>query len=786
MKIKTLLNSSVILLLVTIFFIGDWVLSLSNEYDEMKDDAYIARELNNSIFQLNNLSSDYLLYYQFRASQQWKEIHSQLGQVLKEPEIYHVYEFIDLKILMDLHKRLLKLFERLEKARENVVQQQNNNVTLHQQQRKALAAQLLSNSQLMSQVATELSDAVEVKRIDIEKELFWLLVLIFFMFIFAVSISWGIIAYRVVLPLNQLKKYIANVGDGNINSENNFFHDDEVGEVADSFDNMAKSLFETTVSKDKLIEEVAERKKYEKELMEQQGLNSAILENAGNVIVMLDTEGNIVKFNHSAEKSTGFSRHELLGKHIWDFVIPKEEKEKVEYVFTALRQGNTAIAGNYENHWKTKNGEYRLFEWHNTILRNSANEITHVVAIGYDITEKRSNEIEKQRMQRELDQSHKMEALGKLTGGIAHDFNNMLGIILGYTELALGKSKNNDNGSTISNYLEQVVIASNRAKELIAKMLTFSRIDHAHSHAIKLSPLIDENIKLMQSMLPSTIKLEVIKEDFVTDIIMDPVQLQQVIMNLMINAKDAMDGVGTIKVSLSTFHSSDQECSSCHKKITGEWVEITILDNGKGMSDEVIERIFEPFFTTKGLGEGTGMGLSVIHGIVKGYNGHIIVESTLGKGSNFHLLFPKAVTENKIIDDEALSEPENIRGNGQRILIIDDQESLADIQYDLLTSYGYECTKKYNSAEALELYLSDTNAFDLIITDQTMPNLTGLELIDIIRNKELAIPIIMSTGYSEKIKDGNLEIKDVMLLKKPVEAKKLLKHIARIFKDKEV
>ena len=372
-----------------------------------------------------------------------------------------------------------------------------------------------------------------------------------------------------------------------------------------------------------------------------------------------------------------------------------------------------------------------------------------------------------------------MEALGKLTGGIAHDFNNMLGIIIGYTDLAMYKAEH-ENDSPFHGYLEQIKTASTRAKDLIAKMMSFSRVDQAASHSLQLTPLLDENILLMTSILPSTIKLEVSKEKNINNIMMDPVQFQQILMNLILNAKDAMDGVGKINVSLANYISFDEECSSCHKKITGNWVEVVVSDNGSGMSKEVKERIFDPFFTTKSLGQGTGMGLSVLHGVVKGHSGHIIVESILGKGTRFRLLFPAIDGEENFSSMENENTENSIHGSGQRILIVDDQVSLADIEYDLLTSYGYNCTKKYDSEEALNLFLSDPSAFDLIVTDQTMPNLTGLELIDNIRKNNIDIPIIIATGYSEKIKDNKLDIKNVTLLFKPIETKTLLANVARI------
>ena len=778
MKIKTLLQLGIVLSFAILMILGLWVFSINQKYTETNENIAVAQEISDDILYINTLTSDYLLYYQERAYLQWKKIHLRLGKKLASNSIDNIHDFVGLNTLREIHNRSLGLFDRLHEIRKNERKPKSDSLLIGEQ-KKALAAQLLTTTQLMSLKIKKLIDSVRLKRTKLEQELYWLALVIFIIFVITLVAIWITLAYRVVVPVRLLKEHISKIDSGSLNEKFVSKNNDEIGELATSFNKLTEKLFTTTVSKEKLAKEIQERKKTKVELDKQQSLNTTVLEGAGNIITILDPKGCFVSFNHSAEKLTGFSRDELIGKPVWDFVIPEEEREDVKNIFNALLEGNLAVAGSHENHWLTKSGEYRLIDWHNTVVRSVADEITHVVAIGYDITEKRFNEIEKQRIQRELNQSRKMEALGKLTGGIAHDFNNMLGIIIGYTDLALQKSEN-DNNSPINSCLDQIRTASNRAKDLIAKMLSFSRVDQAASHSLQLAPLFDENILLMNSILPSTIKLEVSKENNVKNIMMDPVQFQQILMNLILNAKDAMDGVGEINVSLSNYISSDEECSSCHKKITGNWVEVIVADNGCGMSKEVEERIFDPFFTTKGLGQGTGMGLSVLHGIVKGHDGHIIVESVLGKGTRFRLLFPAIDAEDNLLTTDIENNQNIIHGSGQRILIVDDQVSLADIEYDLLTSYGYECTKKYDSEEALNFFLSEPDSFDLIITDQTMPNLTGLELIDCIRENKIDIPIIIVTGYSEKIKDNKLDMENVTLLLKPVETKKLLANVAGV------
>ena len=744
---------------------------MAEKYSSIKDNAELASQVSKNIFRITILTNDYLLYHQRRAEEQWKGTYADVKRLLDADSVEKLKAFTDIELLNKTLDRSFILFDRMQK-----VINDDEKKSLRDKQVKALSSQLLFASQQMSLIASKLSSAIEDVRLSIENQLYTLALMIFIIFISTLFLSWYIIAVRIVIPVKLLKDHLANIGAHNLDYQYQAIRDDEVGELVTTFNNVVKDLHETTVSKEKLENEIGERIRYEEELKRQKSLSQAVLDGTSNVIVVLDTNGCFVKFNHAAENATGFKGEDLIGEHVWDYVIPPEQHEGVKGVFENLKKGNVQIAANYENHWVTKNGEYRLFEWHNDILRNESGEVTHIVAIGYDITEKRIEEEEKQRFQRELNQSRKMESLGKLTGGIAHDFNNMLAIILGYTELGLS-TLNDGDSEKFEKYLNQIDTAANRAKSLTEKMLAYSRAEQVDAHALQLLPLLNENIDLMKSILPSTITLEIHEEQGLPDILIDPGHFQQIIMNLILNAKDAMDNHGTLSISLAMFDSPERECSSCHKMVEGDWVDLSIADTGKGMSNEIQSRIFEPFFTTKDVGEGTGMGLSVLHGIVKANHGHIIVDSEPGKGSCFHILFPPAsalATFNK----KAEPVTTEFKGSGERILIIDDQPALADVLSELLASYNYQCVKKTDSQEALDLFLKDPAVFDAIITDQTMPKLTGLDVINTIRAKNINTPVIIVTGYSDKIKDNKLDIENVVLMKKPVKTPELLKNLS--------
>ena len=782
MKIKNIILITSILSLLIVLLVGFWVYTIYEDYENVKQNENIAKNINSTIFKINILSGEYLLYYQERTVQQWKKSHARLDKFIKSSNTEVMNETIGISSIQKNHDRSLILFKRLEHVR-NEMSKLNSNKTLLIKQEKALSEQLLSLSQFMSFKSEELTTIVDRNKQEVEEELYLLALVIFILFIFILVASWSFILFRIVLPVNKYKKYIVNVDIERLNEKHYVSRQDEVGELIDSFNRMSKKLFNTTVSRDKLVVEVTERKKSEEKLKNEQDLNSTVLEGISNVVIILNSENKCVKFNQHAEQSTGYSRKNILNKDVWNLLLPDNEQQKINELFNRLKSEITSISGYRENHLIIKNGEHRLFEWRDDLIRDSANNVTHIISIGKDITEKRNADIENERLQRELNQSRKMEALGKLTGGIAHDFNNMLAIIIGYTELSLKKVDELNLESSCNNYLTQIKIASGRAKELVIKMLAFSRTDQSSSSSIQLSPLLDENLLLLKSIIPSTINVKSNNNNNLPDIWMDPVQFQQILMNLIINAKDAMDGEGNLDISLSVNNLHGKECSSCHQTIMGLWVELVVADNGSGMEKEVVDKVFDPFFTTKDMAHGTGMGLSVVHGIVKGHGGHIIVESKKGEGTSFTLLFPPLLTKKDSLLDESKNAEDLTVNTDYHILIVDDEESVANMQSELLTMSGYKCTTLYNSQQALDLYLSEADSYDLILTDQTMPNLTGLELISRIRKEKHNIPIIIVTGFSDKLSSNKVIYENVILLKKPVDVKLLQHTVAKMLKS---
>ncbi len=341
-----------------------------------------------------------------------------------------------------------------------------------------------------------------------------------------------------------------------------------------------------------------------------------------------------------------------------------------------------------------------------------------------------------------------MEAIGTLAGGIAHDFNNILAAILGYTELAMMDVPKD---SITTERLHHVISSCDRARSLVKQILTFSRKSPREASPFRVSSIIKEVIKLLRASLPSTIEIRqnIIDADAVVRA--DPTQLHQLIINLCTNAAQAMEETGGIlTISQETCIRTAEDMAGCYDLAPGAYVRLTVRDTGHGIAPDIKERIFEPFFTTKAVGKGTGMGLAVAHGIVKSYGGCIHVDSEPGAGAAFQVLLPRIDEEPQ---EAAAQQPASIpRGSGT-ILFVDDEEAVMQIGRTMLESLGYTVFSTSSSAKAIEMFSTDPGRFDCIITDMTMPHIRGDELAGMLLAIRPDLPIILCTGFSEKISE---------------------------------
>ena len=390
-------------------------------------------------------------------------------------------------------------------------------------------------------------------------------------------------------------------------------------------------------------------------------------------------------------------------------------------------------------------------------------------------------------LQRQLQQTQKMEAIGQLTGGIAHDFNNVLASIMGYSSLTKRQvAKYND--EKIETYLGQITRAGERARDLVQQLLAFSRGDVGGLQILQPEPLAKEAIKMLTSLIPSSINLNLkIRNNNVKNYIeVDPVQFHQGLMNLVINAKDSIsEGTGKIDVSLKYLSNAKGICDSCHLGFSGKFIQLSVCDTGDGINKEILERIFDPFFTTKEVGKGSGMGLSMLHGIVHGSGGHIVVNSKKSQsdtGTTIQVFFPevKSTDVNETNGHYVVEKVKNIITD-KSILIIDDEVMITQYLSELFKGEGYNVIAFNDPVKSLDYFMANKNDVDIIVSDQTMPGLTGLELAKTIHDRGYEIPVILCTGYSDVSIDIQNEDTGIdVFMSKPFDNDLLFQHITQL------
>ncbi len=524
------------------------------------------------------------------------------------------------------------------------------------------------------------------------------------------------------------------------------------------------------------VDDVTERKKAEEALRDSEEKYRNILESIEEGYFEIDLSGNLKFFNDAILKISGYSKEELMGMNNQMFTTPETSKKMVQVFTQVYESGDPSRLINCEI--IVKNNEMRNVELSASIIYDNKNDPIGFRGIVRDISERIREKKEKESLEKQFQQAQKMEAIGTLAGGIAHDFNNILSAIFGYTELTIGMQEKD---SQSAKNLQKIFQASSRARDLIKQILTFSRQSELEPKPVKVKLIVEETLKLLRASLPSTIKITpVIQSE--TMIIADPTQIHQVIMNLCTNAGHAMrENGGVLKVILDDVNLDDEFTKQHSNLQPGKYIQLSVHDTGHGIKSEIVERSFDPFFTTKERGEGTGMGLSVVHGIVRNYGGAITIESDYNRGATFHVYIPAIVDE--IEPDHTTTRLPS--GGNEKILFIDDEELQVDICKQMLSSLGYKVIAKTSSPDALELFKMAPHDFDLVITDMTMPGMTGAELARQFIAIRADIPIILCTGYNEQISEENSKAMGMKgFVMKPIVLKDLAEMIRKVFNSK--
>lgn len=428
-----------------------------------------------------------------------------------------------------------------------------------------------------------------------------------------------------------------------------------------------------------------------------------------------------------------------------DFYPGESRVRVVEHLQHTLQTGEPF---NIQTELRSSSGKDLWVELRGFPHHTEGGQIDYLMGTLQNVTTRRQAEEEKERLQAQLQQAQKMEIIGQLTGGIAHDFNNILAAILGYTGLALERFAEPD--SKLAEYLHEVQKAGTRARDLIAKMLDFSRGQSAASpRKLEAQPLVAEVLKMLAPTIPAGIRVQTDIDPAASPFMMDAVDLQQILTNLVVNARDAVGEQGSITVTLRNAALESMHCSACHGAIEGACVELRVQDNGHGIPAKVRHRIFDPFFTTKAVGKGSGMGLSVVHGLVHKHRGHIVLETGTG-GTLFRLLFPALDRDAEEITSGIGIETQPAT-SGATVMVVDDEAALANMLGELLEANGYRSAVFTDSQQALSAFEASPAAFDVMVTDQTMPGLSGDQLIKRVLQRRPGFPVILCTGYSNRM-----------------------------------
>jgi PAS domain S-box-containing protein len=535
------------------------------------------------------------------------------------------------------------------------------------------------------------------------------------------------------------------------------------------------------------LRDISQQLQAEVDLRKERDRARRYLDTVEAIMLALDTRGRVQLINRKGCEVLDIAEKNVVGQDWFELAVPEADRDKARAEFEDYIQGNLLGGRYHEDVVLAHNDGQHCIAWHSSLIVDEEGTITGMLSSGLDVSDTKRSAQERDRLQRQLMHAQKVEAIGQLTGGIAHDFNNMLASIRGYTELALALVSK-DSQSKLPEYLRQVHQTCLRAAELVSKLLAFSRGAESELKSQSLSELVDASFGMLDSVLPSTIE---VTKNFVPglpNVMADATQLDQVVVNLCINARDAMDGKGRLDVSLRLVTAVREECISCHKPLRGEFVELSVKDSGSGIAPEMMDKLFNPFFTSKEVGKGTGMGLAMVHGIVHGHGGHVRVVNAPEGGAEFLLYFPVAEyvaheLEGQAMTDKGIDVP--VEPAQKRILLVDDEEAVAGMLSEVLRYAGFEVESYTESLKALLKFEENPAAFDLLLTDQTMPHMTGAELAQAVLIARPDLPVILCTGYSAEVDEAKaLAMGISAYLPKPLNTGQLMQTIDRLVNER--
>lgn len=571
----------------------------------------------------------------------------------------------------------------------------------------------------------------------------------------------------IAMPVSQLSLDVKSFGDGNYTIRSSVSTRDEIGLLAQAFNTMADQIEHSeTVQKDTIEELNQQVEAYEsvsETLEESKRELQELFDESPIGLALCKMTGELVSVNNQYAKMLGYTIEETLKLTYWDITPQKYEEQEV-----AILEGVKATGsyGPYEKEYIHRDGHLIDVRLNGKMIVQDEEQL--IWSSVEDISSLKRSERDRFELIKQLEESHKMEAIGTLAGGIAHDFNNILSSILGFAQLSLKE----DISDELAENLTNIVDAGERAKEVVSQILTFTKKSEEELRPVVVADAVNGVVSLIQASTPShiSLKCDISSEEIV--VIGNYSKIHQVLLNLCTNAVQAIgDENGTVTVELS------QELFAAENSEPRNYASIRVSDTGQGISKEELDRIFEPYYTTKGFQRGSGLGLSVVKGIVNSHDGYITVNSSEGKGTVFTVLLPIL----QVTTPEEEKEPEPVERGSESILVVDDEPNIVKISTKVLQNYGYDVTGVTDSVEALHLFEESPEKYSLVVSDYSMPDLTGVALAGELRKIRPEIPIILCTGYSSEVDSSNARDAGFNeFLLKPVDYDTLLKSIRSI------
>jgi PAS domain S-box-containing protein len=525
-----------------------------------------------------------------------------------------------------------------------------------------------------------------------------------------------------------------------------------------------------------LEDDIVQRERAEAALRESEQRFKGVFNSAFQLICVLSPDGLVQETNQTALAALGVPREEVIGRTFWDTPFWSHSTAMQARLRDAVERAARGEIIQFESQHPRPDGTTLTVDCSVKAVRDEGGHVRFVIAEGRNITERKQAERDRLKLEAQLRQAQKMEAIGTLAGGIAHDFNNLLTAIFGNAEVAAMEVPSDH---PAQENLRELLQAAFRARDLVNQILIFSRRQEQERRPLQLGPIVAEAMKLIRASLPRTIEIETDISAAAVPVLADPIQIHQVVMNLCTNAGHAMrQAGGKLTVSLKPVD-VDADFVRLHPKLTiGSYLRLAVCDTGHGIEPETMDRIFEPFFSTKPPGEGTGLGLSVVHGIMANHDGAVTVYSQVGRGTTFHLYFPVVDTTISV----ARQPPRAIvRGSGECVLVVDDEGSVAEIAGRMLERAGYETVTYTDPVDALQAFGDNPLRFAVVLTDLTMPRLTGLDLAQALRRLRPDLPIVLGSGFSDHLGEQKARQAGISaLLLKPYTIQDLAETVHRV------